>query len=283
MRPHYGQFYNRTVILDQISFFLNFGVRAVDILEGDKLAAGPRTLRRGLQVLRVLQEHSQTGLTVTGLARLTGLQRPTIYRLLAALTESGFVRSVGGSKRFISTQASASADTAQDPRIELALPVMRKLAAATGDAVFLVVRDGYESLSLWREIGPYPVQILATFAGKRQPLGVGSGGMALLAKLDDATVDDIIEHNSGQLEQYGGMTAREMRQLVENTRTRGYSVVGNYAVRGALGVGCALCDARNRPQLAISVTAITERMPATRQREIARMIRQGLNTIAGKL
>src|SRR5690606_25661886 len=98
----------------------------------------------------------------------------------------------GGTKRFTASHHTSVAVIDQDPRIELAFPVMQKLAALTGDAVFLVVRDGHESVSLWREIGPYPVQILATFAGKRQPLGVGSGGMALLAKLADPTVEDII-------------------------------------------------------------------------------------------
>ncbi|MGB3291293.1 MAG: IclR family transcriptional regulator [Burkholderiaceae bacterium] len=249
----------------------------------DASGSGPRTLRRGLQILRTLQENPEAGLNVSTLARITGLQRPTVYRLLAALIEEGFVKNLGGTKRFISSQHTATNVGDQDPRIELAFPVMQKLAAQTGDAVFLVVRDGNESVSLWREIGPYPVQILATFAGKRQPLGVGSGGMALLAKLDDHSVEEIIAHNSNQIEQYGGMTTREMRQLVQNTRTRGYSVVGNYAVRGALGVGCALCDAQGHPYLAISVTAITERMPATRQREIASLIQDGLKTIACKV
>ncbi|HWK69464.1 MAG TPA: IclR family transcriptional regulator [Burkholderiaceae bacterium] len=255
----------------------------MDTSDTDTAGSGPRTLRRGLQILRTLQENPESGLNVSSLARITGLQRPTVYRLLAALVEAGFVKNLSGTKRFIASQHAAATAIEQDPRIELAFPVMQKLAALTGDAVFLVVRDGYESVSLWREIGPYPVQILATFAGKRQPLGVGSGGMALLAKLDDQTVEDIIAHNSHQLEQYGGMTAREMRQLVQNTRTRGYSVVGNYAVRGALGVGCALCDAKGQPYLAISVTAITERMPATRQKEIAGLIQEGLKTIAGKI
>ncbi len=255
----------------------------MDTSDQDTAASGPRTLRRGLQVLRVLQENAQGGLTVTDLARKTGLQRPTIYRLLAALQDGGFVRAASNSKRFMASQGSIAPSAPQDPRIELAFPVMRKLAELTGDAVFLVVRDGAESVSLWREIGPYPVQILATFAGKRQPLGVGSGGMALLAKLDDATIESIIAQNSSQLEQYGGMTTRELRQLVTNTRTRGYSVVGNYAVRGALGVGCALCDAKGEPYLAISVTAITERMPATRQREIAGLIQDGLRSIADKV
>ncbi|SHI22662.1 IclR family transcriptional regulator [Pollutimonas bauzanensis] len=255
----------------------------MDTSDTDHTEAGPRTLRRGLQILRTLQENSESGLTVTSLARLTGLQRPTIYRLLAALVEGGFARNVSGSKRFMAHRNSAVPGVDQDPRIALAFPVLQKLAMLTGDAVFLVVREGHESISLWREIGAYPVQILATFAGKRQPLGVGSGGMALLAKLDDAAVEDIIARNSNRLEQYGGMSAREMRQLVQNTRTRGYSVVGNYAVRGALGVGCALCDARNHPYLAISVTAITDRMPATRQREIAHLIQDGLKTIADKI
>lgn len=222
-------------------------------------------------------------MSVTGLARMTGLQRPTIYRLLAALVEGGFAKNVGGSKRYVANHNIAVAEPGQDPRIELALPILKNLASITGDAVFLVVRDGYESVSLWREIGAYPVQILATFAGKRQPLGVGSGGMALLAGLDDETIEKIIAHNSDRLEQYGGMTGREMRQLVQNTRTRGYSVVGNYAVRGALGVGCALHDSNNKPYLAISATAITERMPAPRQREIAKLIQNELKTLAAKI
>lgn len=258
----------------------------MDTTEDTSSTSGPRTLRRGLQVLKALQDAGEQGLNVTQLSRSTGLQRPTIYRLLSALREGGFVTDISGSKRFaasLSTSAAATMPTHTDRRIELAYPVMQHLAALTGDAVFLVVREGYESLTIWREIGPYPVQILATFAGKRQPLGVGSGGMALLSALDEATAEEIIAHNSDQLEQYGGMTEREMRQLVKNSRTRGYAVVGNYAVRGALGVACALKDKRGNPYLSISVTAITERMPTSRQREIAGLIQEGLNSIADKL
>lgn len=255
----------------------------MDTFETEESNAGPRTLRRGLQLLQTLQSGPDEGLTITALSRETGLQRPTIYRLLAALQDSGFAHQVAGSKRYSANRPVAPASIiTTDRRVQIALPVMRKLAQQTGDAVFLVVREGYESVSLWREIGPYPVQILATYAGKRQPLGVGSGGMALLAKLDDATVEEIIHHNADSLELYGGMTEREMRQLVSNTRSRGYSVVGNYAVRGALGVGCALCDTEGMPILSISATAITDRMPVARQKEIARLIAQGLAAIAGK-
>ena len=239
---------------------------------------GPRTLRRGLQVLRALRESSGTqGLRITDIARRTGLQRPTLYRLLAALIEEGWVRQDAPTRRYLAAETMAAAPGRDaDPRTARMLPLLRQLAEQTGDAVFLVVRDGDDSLSLHREIGSYPVQILATYAGKRQPLGVGSGSMALLAALPAEEAEQIVARNAGRLQEYGGMTMHEMLRLIDNTRSRGYAVVGNHAVRGALGVGCALLDAAGRPLLAISVTGIIERMPAARQRDIAALIQRGL-------
>jgi len=251
--------------------------------ETDANGAGPRTLRRGLAVLAALRDQGGAGLSVTDLARLTSIQRPTIYRLLAALLDAGLVTPVDGTKRYRAQLDGEAELSPPDPRVRQMLPTLRRLAERTGDAVFLVVREGDESVSLHREIGSYPVQILATYAGKRQPLGVGSGGMALLAALPDRVAHGIVARNSGRLDEYGGMSANEMLRLIENTRARGYSVVGNHAVRGALGVGCALLDAHGAPVLAVSVTAIIDRMPAQRQREIAGWIKTELARVGPRV
>src|SRR5690625_7015378 len=125
--------------------------------------AGPRTLRRGLLILRTLQAHDDKGLSVTELSRLTGLQRPTIYRLLAGLTECEFVYSVGRTRRYAADkQKQIQVPEPEHHLIEHAKPHMRELANQFGDAVFLVVREGNDSLTLWREIGPYAVHILVT-------------------------------------------------------------------------------------------------------------------------
>lgn len=242
--------------------------------------SGPRTLRRGLTVLATLRDHGCTGLSITDIARLTSIQRPTIYRLLAALLDAGLVLPVPGTKKYRAQWVTMPDAVAPDPRVSQALPSLKRLAERTGDAVFLVVREGDESVSLHREIGGYPVQILATYAGKRQPLGVGSGGMAILAALPEEIAQGIVERNSGYLDEYGGMTPNEMLRLIENTQARGYSVVGNHAVRGALGVGCALLDPQGSPLLALSVTAIIDRMPAPRQREIAGWINAELDLLS---
>lgn len=243
-------------------------------------SSGPRTLRRGLAVLATLRDHGTVGLSITDIARLTSIQRPTVYRLLAALLDAGLVAAVPGTKKYRAQWASSLDIAAPDPRISQTLPSLRRLAERTGDAVFLVVRDGDESISLHREIGTYPVQILATYAGKRLPIGVGSGGMSILASLPDPIAQGIVQRNSAYLDEYGGMTTNEMMRLIDNTRSRGYAVVGNHAVRGALGVGCALLDPQGIPILAISVTAIIDRMPAPRQREIAGWINNELSRLS---
>ncbi|MVW71568.1 helix-turn-helix domain-containing protein [Bordetella sp. 15P40C-2] len=246
------------------------------LMSSSESSSGPRTLRRGLAVLATLRDHGPGGLSVTDIARLTAIQRPTVYRLLAALMDAGLVLPIPGTKKYRAQWAKVPEAAHPDPRVAQAMPSLKRLAERTGDAVFLVVREGDESVSLHREIGGYPVQILATYAGKRQPLGVGSGGMAILAALPDAVAHGIVQRNSGYLDEYGGMTTHEMLRLIENTRSRGYAVVGNHAVRGALGVGCALLDPQGAPLLAISVTAIIDRMPAPRQREIAGWIQAEL-------
>jgi len=190
--------------------------------------------------------------------------------------DAGLVLPVPGTKKYRAQWTSTLDIATPDSRISQTLPSLRRLAERTGDAVFLVVRDKDESISLHREIGAYPVQILATYAGKRLPIGVGSGGMAILASLPDEIAQGIVQRNANYLDEYGGMTPHEMLRLIDNTRSRGYAVVGNHAVRGALGVGCALLDSQGMPILAISVTAIIDRMPAPRQREVAGWINNEL-------
>ena len=105
---------------------------------------------------------------------------------------------------------------------------------------------------------------------------MGAAGLALLGALPAAEADEVILQNEQALRAYGGMTVAQMRRLAENTRDRGWAVVGNAAVPGVLGVGVALCDASGYPRLAVSVSSLISRMQAPRQRSIADLIRAQL-------
>lgn len=140
----------------------------------------------------------------------------------------------------------------------------------------LTILDGDDSLTLHREIGTYPIQILPSYPGQRHPAGVGSGGLALLAALSDERANAVIHRNEKRLLQYSGMSVPLLKRLIENTRERGYAVMGNLAAHGAIGVAYALTNGMGEPILAISVAAPVDRMPVKRQSEIAENIMREL-------
>ncbi|OZI37624.1 IclR family transcriptional regulator [Bordetella genomosp. 10] len=237
---------------------------------------GPRTLRRGLHILGALRRAGGAGLHVTEIAAQTGMQRSTVYRFLDVLVDEGYALRDGRKPRYRVLQAEAGDGDPHEQAIRRWRPAMRRISDALGDSVFLICRAGDDSLCLHREIGNYPVQVLAVTVGHRQPLGVGAAGLALLAALPPAEAADIIARNETALRAYGGLTAPHIRRLVESTRDRGWSVIGNAAVPGVLGVGMAWCDAEGYPRLAISLSTLIDRMPAARQRTVAEVLRAEL-------
>lgn len=238
---------------------------------------GPRVLRRGLRVLGVLRQAGAAGMHVTDIARAAGMQRSTVYRYLDVLAQEGYALREPDAPHW--RMAELGVMMAGDPHAEAVRglrPVLRQISDVSGDSAFLICRAGGDSLCLHREAGNYPVQVLAVTIGHRQPLGVGAAGLALLGALPPAEADEVIAQNEQALRAYGGMTVAQMRRLAENTRDRGWAVVGNAAVPGVLGVGVALCDAGGYPRLAVSVSSLIDRMQAPRQRAIAELIRTQL-------
>lgn len=237
---------------------------------------GQQTLRRGLQILAVLRQAGPSGMRIPDIAAATGIQRTSVYRFMDALEAIGCVVRDPSSKIYCVTQDWAmSLDPARQATDKARL-ALRRISDRTGDSAFLVCRSGTDSVCIHREVGQYPVQILAVDTGHRQPLGVGAAGLALLAALPPDETAEIIEQNAPRLLAYGGMTAEQMHLLVRTTRDRGWSVVGNAAVQGAIGVGVAMNDAQGRPVLAVSVSSTIDRMPSARQKIIAEWIAREL-------
>jgi len=244
---------------------------------------GTRALRRGLTLLDAILAGGKDGLRVVDLCRAAGLERPTVYRLLATLIECGYVaqrgrfRYVSGPRLAAMPQRDGSTQLAEKLR-----PVLARISGACGDAAFAIVRDGSLSRCIARHVGTHPVQVLVIQVGTRQPLGVGAAGLALLSALPDDTVGEIIAGNADTLAQYGGMTPERMRILIRATRERGWSVIGNHATRGALAVGMAVHNRDGEPVAGISVATTLARMPRDRQQLIARLMREAVGALLPK-
>ncbi|WPB58359.1 IclR family transcriptional regulator [Xylophilus sp. GOD-11R] len=246
----------------------------------DSIDAGSRTLRRGLQLLDVVLQHRGEGVRVAGLCRACGLQRATVYRLLATLIESGYV--VQRDRWRYAPGPRARALLQPPPADDLAArlqPVLARVSAACGEPSFAVVAEGRMSHCIARQLGTQPIQVLVVEVGRRQPLGVGAAGLALLSAMPPAESAAIVAANAQALPRYGGMTPERMDILVAATRERGWSVVGNHVIEGTLGVGVPVLATDGQPVAAISVAAPQDRMPRQRQQLIARRMREALENL----
>jgi len=238
---------------------------------------GGRTLRRGLQLLDAVLAADREGLRVVDLCRIVQLERATVHRLIATLVECGYVAQRGRFRYVAGPRLAALALNDAAPNLAARLrPVLERVSTACGDAAFAIVREGAASRCIARHVGTHPIQILVIQVGTRQPLGVGAAGLALLSALPDEQVKVAIAANATSLPRYGGMTPERMALLVQATRERGWSVIGNHATDGVLAVGMAVHNAEGEPSAAISVASTLERMPRERQQLIARLMRDAL-------
>lgn len=237
---------------------------------------GTQTLARGVELLKLIAAHHPSGIRLTDLAKLSGLERPTVHRLLGCLVREGLAMQHEMGKRYAlgpyCQQLARAADN-EAPIQETYGLLLEQIAQTTGDATFLVVQSGFDTLCIARAIGTYMIQALAVSVGHRQPIGVGAGGLAMLAEMPARDADALIRANRERLPYYRNLTTSALRGMVTQARADGYAVIGNYAVSGVVGVGVALHDPMGNIIGGVSVASIKSRMGKERQEQIAQQMK----------
>ncbi|RIX81681.1 IclR family transcriptional regulator [Acidovorax cavernicola] len=239
--------------------------------------AGAQSLRRALQLLRLLAEHHEEGIKLTEVIAASGLERSTVHRLLSCLTEEQFAERDPDGKAYrlgIDAMQLGFASMRRVPLVDSCRALMQKLARMSGDTVFLVIRQGDYCVCLHREEGHFPVKVFTTDVGGRRLLGLGAGGLALMAALSDAEIDRILERHTAEYAQ-AGFTRERMKQAVKRTRSAGHADIVDTLTEGVSGVGRTFA-ASATTLAAISFGAITPRLPPARKKEMAQLLKAQL-------
>lgn len=236
---------------------------------------GTQSIDRTIGVLKHVVANGFHGLTVAELVALSGLERPTMHRIVQALERQGLLKRPTGSKRYVlgdycRQMAAAFADPV-DLRT-VCEPVLKGVAEETGNSAFLIGRMGFESICLARVIGSYPVQVLTVNVGMRNPLGVGAGGLAILSTLPLAEQNECTRANAKRLKSYGSLSESTLRALVRATQRRGHAVIGHYNAPGVIGIGMAIRNASGNVLGAITTSSIDSRMSRDDQQVAATSI-----------
>jgi DNA-binding IclR family transcriptional regulator len=213
---------------------------------------GP-VIRRAVQVLTAFTPE-RPALTLSQLARRTGLPLTTTHRLVGELAESGLLERNQEGTFHIGLRLWEIASLA--PRglglRELALPFMEDLFAVTQENVQLAVRDGLESVWVERIAGRSAVPVF-TRVGGRFPLYPTGVGRVLLAHAPLEVQEAVL---AGPLEKYTPLTVTSpeaLRRVLGDVRAHGVAVNDRQVSMETLSVAAPVRGADGGVVAAVSI------------------------------
>jgi DNA-binding IclR family transcriptional regulator len=243
-----------------------------------ELVPGAQVVGRSVQLLKLVSKRTRSGHFIAELVAKSGLARPTVYRLLAALQAAGLVEQDATTRRWHLGPEAFVLGTLAAGRFNierLAHEALLRIADETGESAFLSIRRGNESVCLVREEGTYPIRTHVLQPGDRLPLGVGSAGLAMLAMLPDAEVDRLLDSIRPQLKsRFTIYSAKLIGQLIAETRSAGFAINRGLLLPGSWGIAASICDDANVPFAALSITAVESRLQGERQIDLGRLLVQ---------
>ncbi|HSV47846.1 MAG TPA: IclR family transcriptional regulator [Ramlibacter sp.] len=244
------------------------------------------SLKRGVLLLKLLATAGSRGLPLTDLAGKSALPHPSVHRVLKQLTAERLVEHNPESRRYrlgpLTFELGLAGSTMFDIR-DLCEPSMKTLAAFTADTVYLVERSGFDAVCVHRLEGSFPIRTLVLDVGSRRPLGVGAGGLAVLAAIEEEERGEIIERVAPSLGAFGGLTAQALARACESTRDAGASVIKSTINLGVTAVGVAFRDPMGQPLGALSVAALSQRMSKQRTQEISVALKSACKEVEQRL
>ena len=225
-------------------------------------ASAINSVQKSCRILRSLTEPRVNRLSE--IAAQAGLNKVTTLRILEVLTREGFVRRDNKTKTYslgneVFILAAALRD--RDDLRARARPSLVRLAAMSEDSVLLSVRSGgTESVCVDKEVGSFPIRANFLDIGSRRPLGMGAGAMALLAWQAEAEVEAILPLVEPQLPLSPKVTMSWLKNEIDRSRERGYSLFLNILVDRMGAIGVPIFGADGRPVAALSIAALSDRI-----------------------
>jgi DNA-binding IclR family transcriptional regulator len=223
------------------------------LADGVRGAGGPSVASKVFAILNAFVP-GETRLTLSEISRRTGLPLPTAHRLVGELVRFGGLEREDRRTYRIGVRLWELGSLApiRGGLRELAMPFMEDLYEATHENIQLAVLADLEAIVVEKISGRTSVPVI-TRVGGRLPLHPTGVGKVLLAHAPEEFIDRFI---ASGLSRYASRTIvdpRRLRDDLELTRARGFSVTRDEMTEGAVSVGAPIFGPEQEVVAALSV------------------------------
>lgn len=226
-----------------------------------------QSLERGLAVIRTFSAETPE-LTLSDVARATGLTRAAARRFLHTLVELGYVRTDGrlfALRPRVLELGYAYLSSLSLPQI--AEPHMEQLVEKVHESCSVSILDGDNVVYVAR-VPTKRIMTVAISVGTRFPAYATSMGRVLLAHQDPTWLEGYLER--GEFEQLTPHTTtdpKELATILARTRAQGYCLVDEELEEGLRSIAVPILDGSARVVAAMNVSAHISRGSAAAIRQ----------------
>lgn len=208
------------------------------------------------QALRVLVEVATRGpRTPAELARLLGLNRTVVHRLLATLHGRGLVAREGAG--YVPGAILLRMADRVEPQLRRASrPAIVQLAGRVGETVVLHVADGDDAVVLDQVVPDGNVVRVEHEIGSRHRLALGASGRAMLAFSPQPEVDRALREHE---------RSAAIQHRLSHTRDVGYALSHDELQEGVHGLAVPVLDGDDAVRASLAIL-----VPTSRSADIAR-------------
>lgn len=215
-----------------------------------------RAVERAIDILSCFTPETSE-LNVTELKRITGLSRPTLYRLLQTLEHKGLIYSSGDPLKFqlgFRIWSLAQAWSGGFPIVQVAEPLLDDLWRATDETVALMVTVSPSTRFCAIELrGQQPISF-SRGTGYTETMYKGASGKVILAHLPFEQSEVALRDN----------VAKELREPLRNElkaiRENGYAVTFGEIIPGLAAVAAPVLNSNNYAEGSICVFGTESRL-----------------------
>jgi IclR family pca regulon transcriptional regulator len=227
-----------------------------------------QSVSRAFAVIRSFDGDHPT-LTISDVARRTGLTRAAARRFLLTLQELGYIQSTNGDFRLTLRVLDLGSTVLSTTRLpDIAQPEMAEIVAKLHESCSVSVLDASDIVYVAR-VPTKRIMTVNLTVGSRLPAYATSMGRVLLAHLTPEALDAFFRTTKlPRLTRRTVCTERELRQVLAKVRERGWALVDQEVEDGVRSVAAPLRDRTGAVLAAINVSAHATRATVRDMREV---------------
>ncbi|MGW9413857.1 IclR family transcriptional regulator [Arthrobacter cupressi] len=235
-------------------------------------------------ILGELGRHRQ-GITVTELAQAVGITRPTAFRLLLSLEQTGFV--ARSDNRYALGWQMARLGRLADPYSGLVprvQPILDEYAATFGETLTFMMPTGETSYDVVAEASPSRfLNASHMWVGGSYPMHASAAGKVILAERSD---EQVLASLPKRLESYTPKTITSRSALLKElrrVREKGFAILDDELEEGLYVVACPVRDSAGKLLGVLALNGPSQRVKAEDAGSLAARLQAAADKVAGAL